>query len=276
MAKVKYRSPSDAMMRIAGPRESVDEGTVRKSVGLEDQVCEYYNISVDNLVPFHHQARKKFDEDKLKALADTIRAHGIRQPLTVISQPNNQGVFEVVSGDRRLRAAKLVGLEKVPCIIINDMKDAEEVSLIENLQREDLSPVEIAEAYQELLNCGVCDSVTQISEKLGVSRTSVSEHLNIMKLPIGVKFKLSEIGDFSRDLVRELIKCPDELAMLNLLDGSSPTSPRSVKLPYLNTTVLKVVLRGDKLFFNKNSLPRIPQQHKPTFREELQKIIDLL
>jgi len=124
----------------------------RSSIYTENFKGEFYNISVDKLIPFKNQARKIFDEKSMLNLAKTIKEHGIRQPLTVIPSDIREGCYEVISGERRLRAAKSIGMEKVPCIIIHDMLKAEEIALIENIQREDLHPVELLKAFSNLLH----------------------------------------------------------------------------------------------------------------------------
>jgi ParB family chromosome partitioning protein len=93
------------------------------------------------LVSFKNQKRHYFDGEKLKSLAKTIKEHGIGQPLTVIQSEDKLGVFEIVSGECRFFAAKMTGLDKVPCIIIHDRNAAEEIAVIENVQRADLHPL---------------------------------------------------------------------------------------------------------------------------------------
>ena len=95
--------------------------TSRVSVYTEDYKGEYYNISVLKLIPFKTQARKIFDEKSLANLALTIKEHGIRQPLTII--PSESDKYEIVSGERRYRAALIAGLKTVPCIILKDRKN---------------------------------------------------------------------------------------------------------------------------------------------------------
>ena len=105
---------------------------------------EVIYTDIDKVRPYNEQARTYFDESEIIALSKTIIEHGIRQPLTVIG--TDEG-FQVVSGERRLRAAKLAGLKKVPIIIISDDKKAEELSLIENIQRKDLQLVSLLLIY---------------------------------------------------------------------------------------------------------------------------------
>ena len=139
MAKVRYRDISPELEKLATPVSSQNS---RVSIGFEDEVGEFYYFSVDDLIPYKNQARSIFDEDEINKLSDTIKQHGVRQPLSIIKSKIVLDKYEVVSGERRLRAAKLAALKKVPCIIIKDEKDADEISLIENIQRQDLHPLE--------------------------------------------------------------------------------------------------------------------------------------
>ena len=103
-----------------------DSQTIAKtisSIGMDKFRGEYYHLNVDILVPFKNQVRQVFHQSEIDSLAETIEAHGVRQPLTVLKRAD--GKYEVVSGERRLRAAKSIGLTKVPCIIIEDADQAE-------------------------------------------------------------------------------------------------------------------------------------------------------
>jgi ParB family chromosome partitioning protein len=170
MGKVKYRTPSENFERITSKTESSKS---RVSIGRENSIGEYYFLSVDSLVPYEKQARYIFDEAEINQLATTIKEHGINNPLLVIVSKTHKEKFEVVSGERRLRAAKLLKMEKVPCIIIEDEK-AEEVALIENIQRTDLHPVELGDALKSLLSEANWGSVSKLAEKLGKNQSTVS------------------------------------------------------------------------------------------------------
>ena len=124
----------------------------RVSVLNDTQRSEITYLSIEKLLPYRNQARTIFNEEELNALASTIKEHGIRQPLTVlrVATEEDDVAFEVVSGERRLRAAKIASLSKVPCIIIDDHQKAEEIALIENIQRQDLHPVELARSLKLL------------------------------------------------------------------------------------------------------------------------------
>jgi len=141
---------------------------------------EIVEIPVDSIKPNPYQPRRNFDEEKLKEMAVTIKERGILEPLLV---RKSAGGYELISGERRLRAAKIAGLKKVPCVIktIND-DEALEIALIENLQREDLNPVEEARAYKVLKDrFGMTQE--EIAEKVGKDRATVANKMRLLKLP---------------------------------------------------------------------------------------------
>jgi ParB family chromosome partitioning protein len=130
------------------------------------------------------QPRKRFDDDSLRELADSIKASGILQP--VIVRKLGVGDYQLVAGERRLRAAHLAGLSKVPAIV-RDYNDTEmmELALIENIQREDLNPIDEARAYHALIE-RVGLTHDQVSERVGKQRSSISNSLRLLVLPVEV------------------------------------------------------------------------------------------
>ncbi len=142
-------------------------------------------IPIADIEPNKNQPRKEFDEDKLAALSSSIEEHGVVSPIIVV--PTANGTYKIVAGERRWRASKLVGLHEIPCII-KDFKDQEvmEIALVENLQREDLNPIEEAEGYRQLMNAF---SLTQeeISKRVGKSRSAVANALRLNNLCDTVK-----------------------------------------------------------------------------------------
>ncbi|MDF2965957.1 MAG: putative chromosome segregation DNA-binding protein [Rickettsiaceae bacterium] len=198
-----------AKIRMPENDERKAEKRSRVSVYTEDYRGEYYNLSVERLTPFKGQARKFFDEEAIDSLASTIKEHGIRQPLTVIPA-DNEGFFEIVSGERRFMAAVKIGLKQVPCIIMHDKVKAEEIALIENVQRKDLHPLELAEAYQNLLDKKICITMQEIATKIGLQKSSVVETLGLRTLPESTKELLIQNQIKSRDFFRILGKARPE------------------------------------------------------------------
>lgn len=139
------------------------------------------NISVDEIVVRPDQPRRVFEEAALTELSESIKEHGILQPLLV--RPIESNKYELIAGERRLRAAKLVGLEEVP-VFIRELDDriAREAALIENLQREDLSPIEEATAYKEMID-GYDYTQEELAERIGKSRSYVANTIRLLNLP---------------------------------------------------------------------------------------------
>lgn len=163
-------------------------------------------IDIDKLIPNPNQPRKKFDEVALKELANSIKIHGIIQPLVV--NDNKDGTYLIIAGERRYRASKLAGLNKVPCIIKDySEKQIKEISIIENLQREDLNPIESARAIRQLMDEY---KMTQeaVSERIGVSRPNIANTLRLLSLCPEV-ISLVENGKLSAGHARCLVPIQD-------------------------------------------------------------------
>lgn len=142
-------------------------------------------ISVADIEPNKNQPRKVFDAEKLEALSQSIKEHGVVSPIIVTSTPN--GTYRIVAGERRWRAAKLAGLKEVPCIVKDfDEMEASEIALVENLQRDDLNPIEESEGYRYLMDKF---SLTQdeVAQKIGKSRSAVANSLRLNNLCDEVK-----------------------------------------------------------------------------------------
>jgi ParB family transcriptional regulator, chromosome partitioning protein len=141
----------------------------------------YHDVDINAIIPNRKQPRTIFDEEKLRELADSIREQGILQPVAV--SPIAGGRYELIAGERRLRAAKLAGLERVPAVIKEvDDRGLLTLSIIENIQREDLNPIEEARALQELAEqCG--ETHEEIAQKVGKSRVAVANSVRLLKLP---------------------------------------------------------------------------------------------
>lgn len=168
-------------------------------------------LAVEKLVPGKFQPRHHFDEAALEQLAESITVHGILQPLLV--RPLSGSMFEIIAGERRWRAAQQAQLHEVP-VVIRDLTDKEalEIGLIENLQREDLSALEEAEGYQRLMD-EFDRTQDQLATELGKSRSHIANTLRLLKLPASVK-TLVQNGILSAGHARTLIgaKNPEELA----------------------------------------------------------------
>lgn len=160
------------------------------------------------------QPREDFEETSLQELADSIKQKGVIQAITV--RKTGSDSFELLTGERRLRAAKIAGLDKIPAFVldVNSKEDLLEISLIENIQRKDLNPLEVAKGYQRLITeCKLKQE--QVAEKVGKSRTAVTNFLRLLKLPEEIKQSISK-GEISEGHARAILAVNDEAGQINL------------------------------------------------------------
>lgn len=181
-----------------------------------------FEVKISLIEPNKEQPRKNFDEKSLAELAESITLHGIIQPLVVIKKDEH---YEIVTGERRWRAAKLAGLKTVPVVVKNlTEQEITEISLIENIQREDLNPVEEAMAYQRLIKeFGLKQE--EVARRVSKSRTAVTNTIRLLKLDEAVQQMLAE-GQISSGHARALLglERPDEqydLALRIIEEGLS-------------------------------------------------------
>ncbi|MDT0632157.1 ParB/RepB/Spo0J family partition protein [Rubrivirga litoralis] len=171
------------------------------------------DLEVEAIRPNPYQPRKDFDEDALDELAASVRQLGIIQPLTV--RALGDGRYELISGERRLRASRRAGLTRVPCYVREaDTEEMLEMAIVENVQREDLNPVEVALGYQRLME-EVGLTQEQVAEKVGKSRPTVANALRLLRLPPRVQASLRE-GALSSGHARSLVGVEDPDALLAL------------------------------------------------------------
>ena len=172
------------------------------------------NVKIDSIFPNAYQPRKFFNEEALNELSQSIKEHGIIQPITVRKMGEK---FELVAGERRWRAARMAELEVVPCNIIEitDTQSAE-IALLENLQREDLNFIEEAMGYENLIKEHEFTQ-QQLAEKLGKNQSTIAKKLRILRLPNSVKIKLVE-NNLTERHARALLKLPTEELINEVLD----------------------------------------------------------
>ena len=176
-------------------------------MGSQEEKSSLY-LPISQVESCSSQPRKQFDPDALADLADSIREHGIIQPLTV--RKLQSGYYQIIAGERRWRAARMAGLTQVPAIVIEaDDRKAMELAMIENLQREDLNPIEEAEGYQVLMDTY---NMTQeeAAGRVGKSRSAVANALRLLKLTPSVR-AMVEDGRLSGGHARTLLPLPAEL-----------------------------------------------------------------
>lgn len=178
------------------------------------------SLPLQKIEPNPLQPRKTFDPDELASLAESIRMHGIIQPLTVRKLPS--GFYQIIAGERRWRAARLAGLTEVPVLVIEaDDRKAAELAMVENLQREDLNPMEEAAGFQALMD-GYRLTQEEAAKRVGKSRSAVANALRLLALSPAVR-KLVEEGKLSAGHARALLPLPEkqqEAAAKAVLSGA--------------------------------------------------------
>lgn len=230
--------------------ESVEEKEQKK----EEQSSELL-ISEIEVSPF--QPRKFFDEHALIELSQSIRQQGIIQPITV--RKTSEGKFQLISGERRLQASKLAGLKKINAHILSvDDQQAMEMGLIENIQREDLNAIEVAESYQQIM--AVLElTQEELSEKVGKDRATISNYLRLLKLPSQIRDGVKE-GLISMGHARALLSLEDDskyqlilfnkIQELHLSVRDTENNIKSFKLKKKSSNI--PVAKNDKVNFGKS------------------------
>ncbi len=190
-------------------------------------------MKITEIEPNKNQPRKDFDETALAQLADSIRQHGVIQPLLV--RPRTDGSYQLVAGERRWRASRMAGIDEVP-VVIREMTDSEtmEIALIENLQREDLNPVEEALGYRDLMDSfGMTQD--EVAKRVGRSRPAVANALRLLSLPEEI-LPMVRQGEISAGHARALLSLPDEDEMVEI----------AKKIPQKGYTVRDIEKMGKK------------------------------
>jgi len=263
--------------------------------GLESLIPErgeeVINLDVDRIFPGEQQPRKIFRDDSLKELAASIRERGVLQPI-IVSRVGD-GTFRLVTGERRWRAAGLAGLKKIPALIKNvASKDSLEIALIENIQREDLNPIEAAEAFSRLITEF---SLTQddLSDRVGKDRATIANYLRLLRLPEEVKSFLYN-GSLSMghakailaiegkanqiDAARKIIKKGLSVREAELLSKkvSRPAKGQAARDPQISSLEEKLIRSlGTKVrIFNAGKKGKIEIEYYSF--EELERLLDIL
>lgn len=192
--------------------ENLDLDSFEKTVYETATTEEIIDIDLDELRPNPYQPRKNFDDESLNDLAESIKEHGVFQPIIV--KKSIKG-YEIIAGERRVRASKIAGLSKIPAIIRNlDDEKMMEIALLENLQRENLSAIEEAAAYKSMIEKL---SITQdeLSKKIGKSRSHVTNTLGLLRLPKEVQEMVSN-NKISMGHARVLSKLEDDEKIIEM------------------------------------------------------------
>ena len=216
-----------------------------------DSMVSTSTLNINEITPNKEQPRKTFDETALEELADSIRQHGVLQPLLV--RPLTSGGYQLVAGERRWRASRLAELKEVP-VIIKELSDTEamEIAIIENLQREDLNPIEEAEGLQALIDkCGYTQE--QVAISVGKSRPAITNALRLLKLPEEVR-EMAKDGTISAGHARALLAFDNQPMMIECANQivSKKLTVRDVekmaKRPATTSTKTKTAQRRDSFY----------------------------
>lgn len=217
-----------------------------------DIVKTVTEIALESIEANPFQPRKEFDEELLRELAASIKEQGIIQPVTIRKTGTNS--YQIISGERRLRASKLAGLEKIPAYV-REASDQEmlEMALVENIQRKDLNAIEIAESYNQLIDeCGLTQEA--LSERVGKNRTTVTNYLRLLKLPKEIQSGL-QYGKITMGHARAIINVTDPETQINIYNDAVAES-------YSVREVEEIVRNLDKLEENEQQEEKVAKEKK--------------
>ncbi|NRB11434.1 MAG: ParB/RepB/Spo0J family partition protein [Rickettsiaceae bacterium] len=262
--KIKYKPVSKELSEIAKPSEG---SSARTSLGIEQTVGEFFFIPIEKLIPFRNQARKDFKDEELTELAKSIKEYGIRQPLTIMKVEGNK--YEVISGERRLRAAKIAGLVKIPCIIIKDTAQADAIALVENIHRKDLHPVELGECYAKLIKNKIFTTQKELSSKISVSESKISEYINYSLIPLEVKEIVLKNNITSRDKLRDLV-----LACNKEDDAKTNQILGIAKKQKENFSIIRVMFNDGQMKVQDRGIKKLSKYDKQVLKSKLKRILE--
>ncbi|MBU0484230.1 MAG: ParB/RepB/Spo0J family partition protein [Proteobacteria bacterium] len=198
----------DALLPGSAGNNDLDYGRMDKT---------YFLCPIDKIVPNQYQPRKEMDKEALNQLMESIKEKGVLQPLVVMERDDGEG-YELIAGERRWRASKLAGLTEIPVLVKNvDPVERLELAIIENIQRQNLNPLEEAEAYQRLVQ-EFNMTQEEVAKSVGKERSTVANFLRILQLPDFAKKDVVN-GKLSMGHARVLLGLPDLSAMQELRDA---------------------------------------------------------
>jgi ParB family chromosome partitioning protein len=215
----------DIFVPITQPTTEEIAGEVKFTPPPENlPMMNLVEVGIDLIQPNPWQPRKVFNEEALQELSSSIKEHGILQPLVVVPLPD--GNYQLIVGERRLRASKLAGLTKVPVIVRDFMEEQKklELALIENIQRHNLDPIEEAQAYQQLID-EYKMTQDEVAKKVGKGRTTVTNMLRLLHLPIKIQNAVAD-GTITEGHARGILSLPGmekQLALLDVIIGEELT-----------------------------------------------------
>ena len=245
---------------------------------INDQDEVMINVQIDDIKPGMYQPRKNFDNEALYELADSIKRNGLIQPIIVAKSDSG---YVIIAGERRWRACRIAGLREIP-VIVKNLHDKEmlEYALIENIQRKDLHPIELMNAYSHLLDKGICTSLQGVADKLGLSKASVVDVMNLKNLPLETQELLLTHQIKSRDFLRILCKAPAEnhIALIAKYENkeSGDKSQNKKKVINTKTKVLNIVYDNDMFVIENNRVKDLSAKQKEEIKVLIMHVLDLL
>lgn len=267
----------------------------KKDTGID--VNSLTEIDINKIEPNASQPRKKFNEDTLQELADSIKQHGLIEPLIV--QESKNGFYEIIAGERRWRASRMAGVKQVPVVIKEySSREVVEIALIENIQREDLNPIEEANAYKRLIEEFELKQ-DEVAESVGKSRTAITNFLRLLKLDERVQEMLVD-EKIKNGHARALISLPKEQQydaamkvfdenlsaretesyVKKLLKGDTDTKPKKQSLEnqaefaQLEEQMKQVI--GSKVLINRKNNDKGKIEIEYYSKDELDRIVEML
>lgn len=225
--------------------ENANTDITTKNIGVAggQTVGSISSLAISQIEANPFNPRTNFEEEALQELSESIKEHGIIQPLTVRKLGRDK--YQLISGERRFRASQLAGLDEVPCYIrIANDQNMLEMALVENIQREDLNAVEVALSYQRLID--ECDlTQEQLSQKLGKSRSNIANFLRLLKLPAAIQIGIRE-GLISMGHARALVNAGDEETQVSLF--------KQIVADELSVREVEALIKGQKSPESKENL----------------------
>jgi len=204
----KYEIPEKTVLPAEMPKNEIISVSESVSASKNTVNAEVRKLPLDRIRPNMYQPRRNFDESALQELAESIRESGLLQPITVWKDPDRE-YYEIIAGERRMRACKMAGLKEIDAIVKENLSDDKklELALIENIQREDLNAIDTAMAYRQLIDhFGI--SQAEISRTVGKSRAAISNTLRLMELEENIRSAVRS-GLISEGHARALLSIPD-------------------------------------------------------------------
>ena len=241
-----------------------------QGVGLlfGDDEEKYFHCELDSISPNKHQPRVYFRKEELEGLADSIRENGVIQPL-IVTHTDTHGTYELVAGERRLRASKIAGLTQVP-VVLKDIENNDsllELALIENVQRTDLNPIEEAQAYRNLIE-KFSYTQEEAAKRVGKQRSTVTNLLRLLKLPLPIQDDIIN-GSLSEGHGRALLKLIDDPLKMQELRNTIVKKSMSVRQTEKMIRKLTAVNSSFNKARQKNTKEEIPESYKKALTTQL-------